>query len=55
MDSSFWLQRWERNEIGFHKKDANPLLVKYFGEHEVEGGLKGYAAQETVWRLQKHQ
>ncbi|MDJ0593947.1 MAG: thiopurine S-methyltransferase [Pleurocapsa sp. MO_226.B13] len=32
MDSSFWLQKWEKNEIGFHKSEANPVLVKYFGE-----------------------
>ncbi|MGL6339495.1 MAG: thiopurine S-methyltransferase [Waterburya sp.] len=32
MDPSFWLQRWENNNIGFHKSEANPMLVKYFGE-----------------------
>jgi thiopurine S-methyltransferase len=32
MDPSFWLQRWESNNIGFHKSEANPLLLKYFGE-----------------------
>ena len=30
MDSSFWLQKWKKNEIGFHKSEANPALVKYF-------------------------
>ena len=30
MDASFWHQRWEKNEIGFHESEANPLLVKYF-------------------------
>ena len=38
MDSSFWLQKWEKNEIGFHKSEANPMLVKYFGELSL---LKG--------------
>ncbi|MCP4178899.1 MAG: thiopurine S-methyltransferase [bacterium] len=32
MDVNFWLQRWERNEIGFHEKVTNPLLVEYFKE-----------------------
>ncbi|MGL4880708.1 MAG: thiopurine S-methyltransferase [Waterburya sp.] len=32
MDPSFWLQRWENNNIGFHKSEANPLLMKYLGE-----------------------
>ncbi len=30
MDSSYWQQKWEKNEIGFHKSEANPVLVKYF-------------------------
>jgi hypothetical protein len=30
METSFWHQKWERNEIAFHQKEANPLLVKYF-------------------------
>ncbi len=30
METSFWHQRWENKEIGFHLPDANPLLVKYF-------------------------
>ncbi|MES2406230.1 MAG: thiopurine S-methyltransferase [Pseudomonadota bacterium] len=30
MDVSFWKQKWENNEIAFHKNEANPLLVKYF-------------------------
>ena len=30
MDESFWLQKWERNEIAFHEREANQALVKYF-------------------------
>ncbi|MEO1295655.1 MAG: thiopurine S-methyltransferase [Cyanobacteria bacterium J06636_16] len=30
MDAGFWLQRWEENNIAFHKSEANPLLVKHF-------------------------
>lgn len=30
MDVSFWKQKWEKNEIAFHKNETNPLLVKYF-------------------------
>lgn len=29
MDPDFWLQKWEKNEIGFHGREANPLLVKH--------------------------
>lgn len=36
MDTDFWLQKWEKNEIGFHRSEANPLLVKYFGDLSLE-------------------
>lgn len=40
MDSSFWLQKWEKNEIAFHKSEANPMLVKYFGELSLSKGSR---------------
>jgi thiopurine S-methyltransferase len=30
MDGSFWHQKWQRNEIAFHEREANPLLVTHF-------------------------
>ncbi len=30
MDASFWRQKWEENNIAFHKNEANPLLVQHF-------------------------
>jgi len=30
MDANFWHSKWERNEIGFHTANANPLLIKHF-------------------------
>lgn len=30
MDTSFWLRKWENNDLGFHKSEANPALVKHF-------------------------
>ncbi len=38
MDTDFWLQKWEENDIGFHRSEANPLLVKYFGDLSLEKG-----------------
>lgn len=32
MDSEFWHQRWQNNQIGFHNAEANPLLLTYFHE-----------------------
>jgi thiopurine S-methyltransferase len=30
MQADFWHQKWNKNEIGFHLPEANPLLVNYF-------------------------
>jgi thiopurine S-methyltransferase len=30
MEPDFWHQKWESNVIGFHKSEANPLLVNHF-------------------------
>lgn len=32
MDPNFWLQKWQDNNIAFHKSEANPVLVKHFQE-----------------------
>lgn len=38
MDTNFWHQKWESNEIGFHESEANPLLLKYFKELSLAPG-----------------
>lgn len=30
MQHDFWHAKWQKNEIGFHLTEANPLLVEYF-------------------------
>lgn len=40
MDASFWLQKWQKNELGFHKSEANPILVKYFPELALAQGSR---------------
>ncbi|MGB4811165.1 MAG: thiopurine S-methyltransferase [Methylophilaceae bacterium] len=30
MKHDFWHNKWQKNEIGFHLPEANPLLVKHF-------------------------
>ena len=40
MDASFWRQRWEKNEIGFHESQANPLLVAHFHELSIANGRR---------------
>jgi thiopurine S-methyltransferase len=40
MEPSFWHQRWEKNEIGFHESRANPLLVAHFHELSIAKGCR---------------
>jgi thiopurine S-methyltransferase len=40
MDASFWHQRWEKNEIAWHKSKANPLLVQHFKELSLAKGSR---------------
>jgi len=30
MERKFWEERWENNQIGFHRSAVNPVLEKYF-------------------------
>ena len=30
MDSEFWIERWQRNEIGFHQSQVNPYLEQFW-------------------------
>ena len=32
MKKEFWLERWERQEIGFHQNEINPYLCQYWNE-----------------------
>ena len=32
MEPSFWLARWQQNQIGFHEQHIHPMLLKYWGE-----------------------
>ncbi|WOX05763.1 thiopurine S-methyltransferase [Microbulbifer pacificus] len=40
MEKSFWLDKWQRNEIGFHNPQAHPLLVKHFPKLGLEPGAR---------------
>jgi thiopurine S-methyltransferase len=30
VEHEFWLERWRNNQIGFHRADANPLLIEFW-------------------------
>ena len=38
MDEEFWLKRWEKNDIGFHKAEPHRYLLKFFGSLHVRPG-----------------
>jgi thiopurine S-methyltransferase len=38
LKKEFWLERWEREETGFHQDDFNPYLRQYWQELHLEGG-----------------
>lgn len=40
MDASFWHQRWQKNEIGFHQNEANPQLVKHISQLPLQSGSR---------------
>lgn len=40
MKHDFWHNKWEKNEIGFHLPEANPLLVKYFSTLNLKTGAR---------------
>ena len=35
MEKSFWLKKWENNQIAFHRSETHPALVDYFSELSV--------------------
>ena len=40
MDGSFWQRKWERNDIAFHEREANPLLDIYFRSLALPAGSR---------------
>ncbi|MEB3192179.1 MAG: thiopurine S-methyltransferase [Snowella sp.] len=40
METSFWHQKWGKNDIAFHKNEVNPLLVKYFKQLSLANGSR---------------
>jgi thiopurine S-methyltransferase len=58
VDPNFWHDRWERNDIAFHEKAGNPLLVKHFEALSLPKGARVFVplCGKTVdihWLLHK--
>jgi thiopurine S-methyltransferase len=61
MKKDFWLERWEREEIGFHQDELNPYLHQYWhdlhlaGDSQVFVPLCGKSRDMRWLREQGHQ
>ena len=56
MEASFWHERWESNQIGFHRPTENPLLVKYFQNLSLAKGSRVFLplcgkTRDIAWLL----
>lgn len=38
MEASFWNQKWQEGDIGFHQSEANPFLIKHFEKLNLAKG-----------------
>lgn len=58
MNKDFWLERWERAEIGFHQNEINPHLHQYWQELHLAGGREVFVplcgkSLDMVWLRQR--
>lgn len=56
MDPSFWLERWTRNEIGWHEQQFNPLLTAHFATLGLRAGARVFVplcgkSRDIAWLL----
>ncbi|NIQ11249.1 MAG: thiopurine S-methyltransferase, partial [Gammaproteobacteria bacterium] len=38
MDEKFWLERWENDEIGFHKEEPHHYLIRFIDRLQIRTG-----------------
>jgi len=58
MKKEFWLERWERSEIGFHQDEINPYLLRYWQELPASRGGEVFVplcgkSLDMVWLRQQ--
>lgn len=60
MEKSFWLERWERQETGFHQDEINPFLAQHWQELQLARNAKVFVplcgkSMDMLWlRKQGH-
>jgi len=58
MKASFWHDKWETNQIGFHESDTNPLLLKHIDKLALAAGDRLFLplcgkTRDIAWLLSK--
>ncbi len=58
MQADFWLERWEQNQIGFHEKEINSHLQKFWDKLNIPTGSKIFVplcgkSSDMLWLLSK--
>lgn len=58
MKASFWHQRWQAGEIGFHQSAVNPLLAAHIGHLGLEQGARIFLplcgkTHDIAWLLEQ--
>ena len=58
MEKSFWHERWEHNQIGFHEGEPNRLLVRHFEALSLKPGARVFLplcgkTRDIHWLLSK--
>lgn len=54
MEKTYWLDRWERDDIGFHQTDVNAYLSDYWSELKLTHGSKVFVplcgkSRDMLW------
>lgn len=54
MEKTYWLDRWERDDIGFHQTDVNAYLSEYWSELKLTPGSKVFVplcgkSRDMLW------
>lgn len=56
MEASFWHQKWEQGDIGFHQSEANALLIEHFDTLNLAKGSRVFLplcgkTRDIAWLL----
>lgn len=58
LEAAYWLNKWDRGEIGFHQSDFNHLMVRHFSAFGLDVGAHVFVplcgkTRDIAWLLQQ--